>query len=116
MFSKPVGVSTRPSKDYPRVRGISDATSTLMLSPFAAIKRRDREPNLNGGVASGTSRAAWRSNATIFHRSSTTRRAGAATFYTTRTEHSPTSATGTGWERTPWHATQRAAWEALKRG
>ena len=29
-------------------------------------------------------------------------------------EHSPTSATGTGWERTPWHATQRAAWEALK--
>ena len=23
-------------------------------------------------------------------------------------EHSPTSATGTGWERTPWHATQRA--------
>jgi hypothetical protein len=24
-------------------------------------------------------------------------------------EHSPTSATGTGWERTPWHATQRAA-------
>jgi len=24
----------------------------------------------------------------------------------------PTSATGTAWERTPWHATQRAAWEA----
>jgi hypothetical protein len=22
--------------------------------------------------------------------------------------HSPTSATGTGWEPTPWHATQRA--------
>ncbi|HKC99794.1 MAG TPA: hypothetical protein VKG20_17260 [Methylomirabilota bacterium] len=38
-----------------------------------------------------------------------------ATFYTTGTEHSPTSATGTGWERTPWRATQRAAWEALKR-
>jgi GNAT superfamily N-acetyltransferase len=31
-------------------------------------------------------------------------------------EHLPTSATGTGWERTPWHATQRAAWEALKEG
>ena len=30
---------------------------------------------------------------------------------TTGMEHSPTSATGTGWERTPWHATQRAAWE-----
>jgi hypothetical protein len=26
-----------------------------------------------------------------------------ATFYTTGMEHSPTSATGTGWERTPWH-------------
>jgi hypothetical protein len=36
-----------------------------------------------------------------------------ATFYVTGMEHSPTSATGTGWERTPWHATQRAAWEAL---
>ena len=37
-----------------------------------------------------------------------------ATFYTTGMEHSPTSATGTAWERTPWRATQRAAW-ALKR-
>jgi hypothetical protein len=36
-----------------------------------------------------------------------------ATFYTTGMEHSPTSATGIGWERTPWHATQRAAWDAL---
>ena len=39
-----------------------------------------------------------------------------ATFYTTGMEHSPTSATGTAWERTPWHATQRAAWAALKGG
>ena len=37
-----------------------------------------------------------------------------ATFYTTRMEHSPTSATGTGWERTPWRATQRGAWEARR--
>jgi hypothetical protein len=37
-----------------------------------------------------------------------------ATFYTTGREHSTTSATDTGWERTPWHATQRAAWEALR--
>jgi hypothetical protein len=36
------------------------------------------------------------------------------TFYTTGMEHAPTSATGTGWERTPWHARQQAAWEALK--
>ena len=38
-----------------------------------------------------------------------------ATFYTTGMEHSATSATGTAWERTPWRATQRAAWEALKK-
>jgi hypothetical protein len=38
-----------------------------------------------------------------------------ATFYTTGMEHSPTSATGTAWERTPWRATQRAAWVALRR-
>ena len=36
-----------------------------------------------------------------------------ATFYTTGMEHSPTSAIGTAWERTPWHATQRAALKAL---
>jgi len=28
-------------------------------------------------------------------------------------EHSPTSATGTAWERPTWHAAQRAAWGAL---
>jgi hypothetical protein len=39
----------------------------------------------------------------------------AGDFLHDRMEHSPTSATGTGWERTPWHATQRAAWEALKK-
>ncbi len=39
-----------------------------------------------------------------------------ATFYTTGMEHSPTSAIGTGWERTPWHAKQRGAWEALNKG
>jgi hypothetical protein len=38
-----------------------------------------------------------------------------ATFYTTGMEHSPTSATGTGWEPTPWRATPRVAWDALKR-
>jgi len=39
-----------------------------------------------------------------------------ATFYTTGMEHSPTSATGTAWERTPWRATQRAAWEGAEEG
>ena len=36
-----------------------------------------------------------------------------ATFYATGMEHSPTSATGTGWERTPWRAVQVAAWAVL---
>jgi len=36
-------------------------------------------------------------------------------FYTTAIEHSRTGATGTGWEPTPWRATQRAAWGTLKR-
>jgi hypothetical protein len=38
-----------------------------------------------------------------------------ATFYTTGMEHSPTSATGSGWERTPWRAVQAAARDALRR-
>ena len=38
-----------------------------------------------------------------------------ATFYTTGMEHSPTSATGTAWERTPWRAVQGAARDALRR-
>jgi hypothetical protein len=46
--------------------------------------------------------------------SGTEERGWRAAFYTTGMEHSPTSATGTGWERTPWHATQRAACEALR--
>jgi hypothetical protein len=37
-----------------------------------------------------------------------------ATFYATGMEHSPTSATGTAWEPTPWRATQRAASQALR--
>jgi hypothetical protein len=38
-----------------------------------------------------------------------------ATFYTTGMEHSPTSATGSAFEPTPWHATQRAAWGTLRK-
>ncbi len=38
-----------------------------------------------------------------------------ATFYTSGMEHSITSATASAWERTPSHATQRAAWEALSK-
>ena len=38
-----------------------------------------------------------------------------ATFYMSGMEHSPTSATGTAWEQTPWRAVQRAAWEVLSK-
>jgi hypothetical protein len=38
-----------------------------------------------------------------------------ATFFTSGMEHSATSATGSAFERSPWKATQRAAWEALTR-
>src|SRR5262245_29665606 len=30
-------------------------------------------------------------------------------------EHSPVSATGIAWERTPWHAMQRAVWGGVER-
>src|SRR5712692_6726073 len=36
------------------------------------------------------------------------------TFYTTGMEHSITSATASAWERTPWHAVQSAARDALR--
>src|SRR5207245_9989649 len=38
-----------------------------------------------------------------------------ATFYARGMEHSPTSATGSAWERTPWRAVQGGAREALTR-
>jgi len=39
---------------------------------------------------------------------------GRATFYTTGMEHSITSAAASAWERTPWHAVQGAARDALR--
>ena len=39
-----------------------------------------------------------------------------ASFYTTGMEHSPTRATGSAWEPTPWHAVQGAARDAVMRG
>ena len=38
-----------------------------------------------------------------------------ATFYARGMEHSPTSATGSAWERTPWRAVQGGARDALRR-
>ena len=36
-----------------------------------------------------------------------------ATFYLWGKEHSFTSTTGSAWEKNPWQAVQRAAWETL---
>jgi hypothetical protein len=41
-------------------------------------------------------------------------RGSRATFYTTGMEHSPTGATGSAWEPTPWRAVQQAALSALQ--
>ena len=38
-----------------------------------------------------------------------------ATFYPAGIAHSATAAVGSGWEREPWAAVQRAAWEKLRR-
>jgi hypothetical protein len=38
-----------------------------------------------------------------------------ATFYTSGMEHSPVSAMGTAWERTPWGAVQEAARVTLRK-
>ena len=63
-----------------------------------------------GRVAVGTARQGYDLQLTRYDE-----KGWRATFYTTGMEHSPTSTTGTAWERTPWHAVQRAAREALKR-
>jgi hypothetical protein len=55
--------------------------------------------------------SAWLTKASTLQLTRSDERGWRATFYTTGMEHSPTDAIGTGWERTPWHATQRAAWE-----
>jgi hypothetical protein len=45
-------------------------------------------------------------NEVVAGRTSRDERGWRATFYTTGLEHSPTSATGTAWERTSWRATR----------
>jgi hypothetical protein len=67
------------------------------------------------GPESDTSRSVWRTRGYDLQLTRYDERGWRATFYTTGMEHSPTRATGTGWEPTPWHATQRAAWGALQR-
>ena len=83
--------------------------------PFYDRSLRALRTWLDSWAGSDVSRSIWRAKGTTSNSRATTKRAWRTTFYTTGMEHSPTSATGTGWERTPWHATQRAAWEALSK-
>src|SRR4030095_5105624 len=66
------------------------------------------EPGALPGPASVTPPSAWRRQGYDLQLTCYDEKGWRATFYTTGLEHSPTSATGTGGERTPWHATQRA--------
>jgi hypothetical protein len=62
-------------------------------------------PGWTPGPVSAGSRSAWHTRASTFQLTRYDERGWRATFYPTVMEHSPTSATGTGWEPTPWHAT-----------
>ena len=78
---------------------------------FAGLPRPSYNRSLGiGHVAVGMARQGFDLQLTRYDE-----RGWRATFYTTGMEHSPTSATASAWERTPWHATQRAAWEALRK-
>jgi hypothetical protein len=69
-------------------------------------------PGSTRGLASDGSRSAWLARADLQLTRYDER--GGARRSTTGMEHSPTSATGTGWEPTPWRATQRAAWDDVR--
>src|SRR4030095_12994263 len=73
---------------------------------------RDRRARLEGVVPAASYRPLRGGAATLGLHSDATTAAGA---YLDRNEHSPTSARGSGLERTPWHATRWAAWETLKK-
>jgi len=67
------------------------------------------------GPASATSPSGWHRQGFDLQLTQYDERGWRATLYPTGMEHSPTSATGTWWESTRWHAVQAAAREALKR-
>src|SRR5207253_9641721 len=82
--------------------------------------RRVHRHSHRSNTISGRSSHADAIHIAVLRISSACRNAGRLNLVTTNRLEStgmnpPTSATGTGWERTPWHATQRAACEALKK-
>src|SRR5207253_5842230 len=96
-------------------RPASPGSSRILHSPYTLVRSRaPRAPNLARLVVRHRARRR-RHGAPGLQLTRYDEKGWRATFYTTGMEHSPTRATGTRWERPPWHATQRAAWEALKR-
>ena len=63
-----------------------------------------------GRIAEGMHRAGWDLQLTEYGDGP-----WRATFYVTGREHSPTGATGSAFEATPFRAVQVAAWETLAR-
>jgi hypothetical protein len=93
---------------------LSRVEQAVGVLPNHALPPTSQSAAVSKSRASGASRSAWLARASIC--SSHVRRARLGTdVLHDRMKHLPTSATGTGWERTPWHATQRAAWAVLKR-
>ena len=85
----------------------SDATLEIRTTPGASCSITvlyksgpSRAKGLGVAMASGGQTQRWGSSR-LLSPARRVKNAG-ATFYTTGMEHSVTSATGTGWERTPW--------------
>src|SRR5436309_14148993 len=107
----PPAMSVNEEKTCPRIRSAPGKLDLLDVdSALWALRTWLASWSGIGHVAVGMARQGYDLQLTRYDE-----KGWRATFYTTGMEHSPTSATGTGWERTPWRAVQRAAWEALKK-
>src|SRR4029453_4068151 len=95
---------------------LADSSEQHSASPGSLRRRTTAHctrsgPGSTPGSASATSPSGCAARANDLQLTQYDEKGWGATFYTPGREHSPTSATGTAWERTPWHATQRAAGE-----
>ncbi|PYO15296.1 MAG: hypothetical protein DMD75_03185 [Candidatus Rokuibacteriota bacterium] len=79
-------------------RCLTCAPGSAVLQPLASSRCALHHGTLarRGAVAVGMARQGYDLQLTRYDE-----KGWRATFYTTGMEHSPTSATGTGWERTP---------------
>lgn len=86
----PAHILTNTQQRYERVRSARDAAVNRAAARLSWDKRID--PQRSRCLTRGSTRPVNRNVSR------------SATFYTTGMQHSPTSATGTGREPTPWHA------------